>query len=453
LQTPEAEPPLAPLAPFQRYSPVPLSNQASASGQRMTQTLDRREFAAALIAPFVAGAVSTRSAFRWPVPTTPAAINPPAADFLSGLPRLMEIAGVPGIAMSVVQERRVAWQHYEGVMDASTGQSVTADTLWPAASLGKPVFAFAALRLADDGRLDLDKPLKSYVPDHAPADVRGDKITARHVLSHTSGLRNWRNRPDQPLVPDFEPGSRFQYSGEGFYYLQRAVEHILNIGFEQFMEARLFTPLGMTASTYAWRADVAARLVAGHDRGQPRVSPSRDLALRLLSYAEQKNKPFASFTYEDILEAMRSVAPDRPTMPDFMIPNAAATLLTTPTDYGAYLVELLSDGNSAVDLQPGTRQQMLRAQIRLNDALSWGLGWGLERQVAGRSAGRDEPERKDPNYVWHWGDNGNWKNFVLAHPATRSAIVIFTNGSRGLNVAQRIVTAATGEEHAAFLWL
>ena len=69
------------------------------------------------------------------------------------------------------------------------------------------------------------------------------------MLSHSSGLRNWRGRVDQPLVPDFEPGTRFQYSGEGFYYLQRAVEHITGAGFEQFMEERVFNPLAMKSST------------------------------------------------------------------------------------------------------------------------------------------------------------------------------------------------------------
>jgi hypothetical protein len=57
------------------------------------------------------------------------------------------------------------------------------------------------------------------------------------------------------------------------------------------------------------------------------------------------------------------------------------------------------------------------------------------------------------DYAWHWGDNGPWKNFVLAHPGSRSALAIFTNGNRGLNVAQRLVVAATGEDHPAFQWL
>jgi len=356
----------------------------------------------------------------------------------------MEIAGVPGLSMSVVQEGHVAWTHYRGVMDATTNQPVSSETLWPAASLSKPAFAFAALHLVDEGKLDLDRPLKSYVPDHAPDDARGNKIAARHVLSHSSGLRNWRQRADQPLVPDFEPGARFQYSGEGIYYLQRAVEHITSMGFEQFMEERLFNPLGMTSSTYSWRRDIAARLVSGHDQGQPRQSPSKDLAQRLLDVAEQQKKPLATFKHEDVVASMQSMSPAPPPLPNFMIPNAAASLLTTPTDYARFLIELLENHNAAIDLKPATRKLMFTAQSRINSALQWGLGIGLEQQFDVAS---------DPNFLWHWGDNGSWKNFVLAHPESKSAIVVFTNGSRGLNVANRVMTAATGRQHAAFLWL
>lgn len=397
----------------------------------MTQPLHRREFAAALAAPLLAGAFVRASK----------AINPPSAAFLKDLPRQLEIAGVPAIGMSVVHDRRIVWQHIAGVADAGTGQAASASSLWPAASLSKPVFALAALHLVDEGKLDLDRPLKSYVPDHAPADARGDRITARHVLSHSSGLRNWRNRVDQPLVPDFEPGARFQYSGEGFYYLQRAAEHITGTGFGQLMQERVLAPLGMTSSSYTWDGDTATRVVTGHDRGQPTGNFSKDLAIKLLTAAEREGRPLASFTHEQVAEAMRTMHDAPPVLPNFMLPNAAASLLTTPADYGAFLVEVLSGGNAAVDLRPATRAQMLTSQTRINSALSWGLGWGLERQ----------PSSGD--YAWHWGDNGSWKNFVLAHPASRSAIVLFTNGSRGLSVARGVMQAATGEDHAAFLWL
>lgn len=405
----------------------------------MSDSLDRRQFTVSLLAPLFARPLRFGSA-RLLSP----AISPPNADFLSRLPDIMEVAGVPGLSMSVVQDGRIAWTHYRGVMDATTNQPVAADTLWPAASLSKPAFAFAALHLVDEGKLDLDRPLKSYVPDHAPDDPRGNKITARLVLSHSSGLRNWRQRADQPLVPDFEPGARFQYSGEGIYYLQRAVEHITGMGFEQFMEERLFNPLGMSSSTYSWRRDVAGRLVSGHDQGQPRQSPSKDLALRLLDVADQHKKPLATFKHEDLVAAMQSMSPAPPTLPNFMIPNAAASLLTTPTDYSRFLIELLEKHNAVVDLTPATRKLMITQQSRINRALGWGLGIGIELQAD--AAG-------DPNFLWHWGDNGSWKNFVLAHPATKSAIVVFTNGSRGLNVANRVITAATGQSHMAFLWL
>lgn len=402
-------------------------------------TLDRRNFlasgapAAALLAlrpgPFI------RETIRRAL-----GIHRPPDAFLSELPALMEVAGVPGVGMAVVQDGHVAWTDHRGVMDASTSKPATADTLWPAASLSKPVFTYAALKLVDEGKLDLDRPLKSYLPDHAPADARGDRITARHVLSHSSGLRNWRNRTDQPLVPDFEPGTRFQYSGEGYYYLMRVVEHIAGLGFDQFMQERLFGPLGMTSSSYVWREDTEARLVTGHDRGQPQPNFSRDVATRLIAAANEKGRTVSSFTSEDVAAVMASMSLGPPQLPNYMIPNSAGSLTTTPAEYAAFMVQLMTGGNRAVALEPKTRDLMLTSHTPINRALSWGLGLGQETHAG-------------EHYGWHWGDNGNWKNFVLVHPVTRSGAVVFTNGSRGLNVANRVVAAASDGLHEAFLWL
>ena len=367
-------------------------------------------------------------------------IQPPSDAFLKTLPKLMEVTAVPGLSMGVLQDGKLVWQRHEGSADAGTRAPVTADSLFPAASLGKPVFAYAALRLADDGKLDLDRPLKSYVPDHAPADPRGDKVTPRHVLSHSSGFRNWRNSIEQPLTPDFDPGSRFQYSGEGFYYLQRAVEKITGGAFEQFMETRLFAPLGMRASTYGWRDDTDTRLVTGHNRGNPVRGQSREFSNGLLKYAQSQGKPLAVFTHEDIVAAMSAIKPSPPTLPNFMIPNSAGSMLTTIADYATYLGRVLVPAKDAVEITPPTRQQMLAPATRVNSALAWGLGWGLESDE-----GRE--------YIWHWGDNGNYKNFVLAHLPSRSAIIVFTNGNNGMRINEAVVAAASGHEHLAFDWL
>jgi CubicO group peptidase (beta-lactamase class C family) len=354
--------------------------------------------------------------------------------------KLMDVGGVPGVAAGIVTPAGLAWQLLEGVVDVSTRRPVDGRTMFPAASLGKPVFAHLVLRLADEGRIDLDKPLKSYLADHTPADPRGDQITARHVLAHSTGLRNWRNSLEQPLLPEFAPGTRFQYSGEGFYYLQRVVETVASNGVEQVMQDRLFGPLGMKSSTYAWREDTRARLWIGHSRGNAQRDPSRDFADRLVEYARAKGKPLATFTHPDIVAAMTEIRPAPRALPNQIIPNVAGSLLTTLEDYAAFLKNVLQPAPGPTELRPATRQAMIAPQTRINSVLAWGLGWGLEAD-----AGRE--------YLWHWGDNGTFKNFVLVHLPTRGAIVVFTNGSSGLRIAEHLIASASGHDHFAFDWL
>jgi CubicO group peptidase (beta-lactamase class C family) len=389
---------------------------------------------------FLAFAAPVMAPFRSPTPITVRRIQPPSPWFLTRLPRLMEVSGTPGVAAVVIDGGRVVWDHYAGVQNATDQHPVTRETMWPAASLGKPVFAAAALGLMLDGTLNLDRPLDEYVPDHAASDPRTKQITARHVLSHTSGLPNWRTRVGQPLVADFDPGSRFSYSGEGYYFLQRVVEHLTGTGIQEFMRARLFGPLEMTSSTYTWRADVPARLVAGHDRGLVRPSNIRDFSIRLRAYAEAGDKPLDAYTTEDARAAMANI-PDAPAaLPVFAIPNVAGSLLTTPLDYARFLTAMLDNGGAGLRLLRQVRDAMAVPQVMLNNALGWGLGWGLE-------TGGDTP------VLWHWGDNGNWKNFLLADPRTRGAVIVFTNSTHGMNVAERLVAAATGQDHVSFQWL
>jgi CubicO group peptidase (beta-lactamase class C family) len=396
-------------------------------------TLTRRQFSAAVTA-----AVPVAVAGRLGAASTDIR-RPDDRFFRTTLTSLLDVTAVPGFAVGVLREGRLAWERYQGVMEAGTRRQVSADTLFPAASLGKPVFAYAALRLADQGRLDLDRPLKSYVPDHAPADARGDRITARHVLSHSSGLRNWRGAADQPLVPDFDPGARFQYSGEGFYYLQRAVEKIAGCAVQQFMEEALFQPLDMPASTYAWRPDTEERLVFGHNRGVPGRG-SRDFPARLLAHAARQHKPMSSFTHDDIVAAMGVLQPSPPPLPNFIPVNVASSLMTTVRDYSTFLSRLLAPRGGPGEVASATRERMTAPQVRMNHALAWGLGWGLET-ISGRE------------YFWHWGDNGNIKNFVLAHLPSRSAVVVFTNAAQGMRLAEAIVKASSSPDHLAFDWL
>jgi CubicO group peptidase (beta-lactamase class C family) len=391
---------------------------------------------------FVKSASVASAAFSWSAafaagPSSGAGIEPPPEAFLSTLPQLMELADLPGIGMGVVRPGHSLWEHYLGVANSDTKAPITPNSLFPGCSLGKPIFACLVLRLSEQGKIGLDRPLNQYLRDDALTGEFGDRVTARHVLSHSTGLYNWRWEKGQKLTPTFAPGSKFRYSGEGFYHLQRVVEHILGSGFESLIQDTILQPLGMTSTTYLWRDDANDRLVAGHNGGDPMYN--RNLAIKLWGLIRAANQPLSFWTHEQIVAALTkdgSAAPEA----NEIVPNVAFSLLTTVGDYARFLTAFVDPGNEVLGLSPATRAAMQAPVSHVNSALAWGLGIGIE-QAGGNK------------YLWQWGDNGGWKNFQLEQPATRSAIVVFTNGHNGAHVNERILRAATGIDHPAFLWI
>src|SRR5580765_6373352 len=135
---------------------------------------------------------AARTGIAWPMQSPPVAGGPrwqPSPDLLRNLPRLLELASVPGLALAVVDGGRV-WTRGFGEAVEEARQSVSDQTEFEAASLGKPVFAYAVLRLVDARILDLDRPLFDYLPTPEANNARMRRVTPRHVLSHTTGLPN-----------------------------------------------------------------------------------------------------------------------------------------------------------------------------------------------------------------------------------------------------------------------
>ena len=150
------------------------------------------------IAIGVSGADYRRGQSNQPQPLR---INAKLADITAQLerdiPPMMSEASVPGVSIALVKDGEVAWQHAFGVKDAKTKEPVTDNTVFEAASLSKPVFAYAVLKLVDSGKFDLDKPLNQYLPgdyDVGP-DPRLGQITARRVLSTQPGFRTGEIAP------------------------------------------------------------------------------------------------------------------------------------------------------------------------------------------------------------------------------------------------------------------
>src|ERR1700722_14615777 len=296
------------------------------------------------------------------------------------IPVLLEKSDVPGMSIALIRDGRVVWSKGFGVSNANTKKPVTTTTIFEAASLSKPVFAYAVLRLVDEGKLNLDTPLNKYLGNNY--DVVGDDrinlITARLVLSHTSGFPNWRDDDrTKTLLIHFNPGEKWSYSGEGMVYLSKVVEKITGMRFEAFMQKYALQPLGMTASSYIWRNRFDTLKAYRHD------------GLGAVTGRKQPNDGKEDTLHDD--------------------GNPASSLATTPEDYAKFIIAVLN----GTGLKETTWKQMLTPQSRVNPKyppLAWGLGIGLETMPEG-------------TYFWHWGDNGNAKAFGIAFLPNKSGVV------------------------------
>ena len=349
----------------------------------------------------------------------------------------MELATVPGLAFAVVEGARVSTYVF-GTARRELLEAVSDSTEFEAASLGKPVFAAAVLRLVDAGALELDRPLSSYVALPDVTDPAARAITARHVLSHTTGLPNWRQAPG-PLVPASAPGTRFSYSGEGMFYLQRVIERLVDRPIEHVMREQVFDPLGMGSSSYVWRPAYADRMATGYDERGTALDVYADIGRKLQPLADEWHKPMSDWLYTDEERATRAAFPSLQPLAQFMMPNVAGSLFTTIGDYSRFLVAILSENGGALALSPAVRRAMVTPQVGLNSRLAWGLGWGLEHD------GSSE-------LMWQWGANGSFRNFVLADPERHRGVVVLTNSANGPKVYERIISGLTGSDHPAFLW-
>jgi CubicO group peptidase (beta-lactamase class C family) len=404
--------------------------------------LSRRRFMVGTAGALV-GAAHARLA--WPAQaaiTTGKPAGPswqPNSTFLRHLPRLLELASVPGLSLGVVEDNRI-WTRAFGRAVEDPAQPASPETVFEAASLGKPLLAYAVLRLVDAKALDLDRTLYEYLPLPEASSARMKRVTVRQVLSHTTGLVNWRQQPG-PLEPAEEPGRKFNYSGEAYFYLQRVVEAVTGKPFTWVMREQVFQPLGMRQSSYVWLPEFESRMAAGYDGKENRLDVLSAIGRRTLEIAQQWGIPLMDWRYEESARAVPLVNPQWPVLPLYMVPNAASSLLTTVSDYTKFLSRVVAPGGRAgLDLSPASRRAMSTPEVRLNSALWWGLGWGIQRDEHGE-------------VLWHWGANNSFRNFVIADALNGRAVVVFTNSENGPRLYERVIVAVTGHDHPAFLWI
>ena len=224
------------------------------------------------------------------------AIEEDLADFGAELetlaPTEMEERGVPGMALALIQGGEIVWSGNYGVADVESQTPVTDETVFNVASMGKAVTAWAILTLVEDGTLDLDTPVDTYLTRwHLPDDERNGGVTIRRILSHTAGLSvagyfGFNSPDDLPTIEDvlagnseagntveviFEPGTRFSYSGGGFVILQLVIEEVTGMSFADYAQQAVLEPLGMSHSDFAMTDEILTNIATGYDDdGNPR---------------------------------------------------------------------------------------------------------------------------------------------------------------------------------------
>lgn len=304
------------------------------------------------------------------------------------LQQLTEQYGIPGIQLSYIKGDKIT-DYCLGTISRGSDKKVTARTIFEAASLSKCVFAYAVLRLYDKGIINLDTPLVHYTGPYErfdASDPRYAKITARMVLRHTTGLPNWGDEKVAKLI--FTPDSTYSYSGEGFQFLQRAVEKLTGKSLNDIARKEVFIPLGMNSSSYTW-IDQFDTLSA----------------------------------FGDSPDAVNGHKPEK----------AAASLLTCTHDY-AIFVQALMAGKG---LKAETHRMMFEKQsagiwfghrvTEANQHIWWGLGIGLQENETGQ-------------WIWQWGDNGDFKGFCMANPEKKEALIYLTHSKWGLHITSDILS-------------
>jgi CubicO group peptidase (beta-lactamase class C family) len=250
----------------------------------------------------------------------------------------MQRTGARGLAMAVVEHGRPVFVRAWGHRNAA-GDPLQTDTIMYGASLTKAVFAYTVMQLVEEGRLDLDRPLAEYLPRPLPeygnldaygnwADLAGDerwrRLTARHLLTHSSGFRNFSwDEPDGKLRINFDPGSRYAYSGEGIILLQFVIEKGLGLDLGAEMRRRVFDRFGMKNTSMMWRPDFARNLADGW-KSDGKVEPH-----------DERSRV-----------------------------RAAGSMDTTIADFARFAAALMR----GVGLNPSSRTEMLRPQLPITSA-------------------------------------------------------------------------------------
>lgn len=294
---------------------------------------------------------------------------------------------VPGISIAICRDGRVERAAGYGEANVELGVAATPETVYQTGSVGKQFTAMAVMLLVDAGKLGLDDHITRYFPGAPPA---WNEITVRHLLTHTSGIKDWEGKTDidyrrdytedelvkvaMSLPPDFAPGTQWSYSNTGYVLLGILVHRISGQFYGDFLAGHVFKPLGMESTRVISEADIVRHRADGYTRESGRLQNQEWVAPSLNTTADGS-------LYSTVLDLARWDA------------ALASGRFLRPASYAAMW--------SPVRLRNGT-------------TYPYGFGWSLDDQRGER-------------VIKH---GGSWQGFraaIARYPGRKLSVIVLAN--------------------------
>lgn len=335
------------------------------------------------------------------------------ATTVSGLDAAVQAAmtrwGVPGLTVGIYRDGEIETHAY-GVASLETGYPARPDTLYQIGSISKVYTGTLVMRLVEEGLLDLDTPIITYLPDLKLADEEAQRtITLRHVLSHTSGIEGdafashgWGDDALTRAVADFpklrqltRPGELWTYCNSGFYLAGLAIERLLGQPFETVMRERIFEPLGLERSFFFAHEAIAYPVSVGHAPVEP-GQPAHEVVRR---YPLPRHVAAAGGIISDVTDLLK---------------------------FGAFHLGDGKVGDTQV-LSPASLKAMREPQVEAgNFADAYGITWALHKVGGVPVAG-------------HGGTTGGFQAQLRIVPDRNFAVGVLTSSSQGAAAYSEII--------------
>jgi len=283
---------------------------------------------------------------------------------------------IPALGIGIIKNSQITQIKVYG--NLTHGKPAPYNSIFKVASLTKPIVGMVTLELISKGGVNLNDKLSDFwIDPDIEKNPLHDSLTVKHVLTHQTGFKNWRRlNENSKLDFDFNPGTKFQYSGEGYEYLRKYLEKRFSTTIEELSDSLIFRPLGMIDTKFSWKENVdTSRYALNHDKNGKLI----------------------------------------PTLKN-MEANGADHLLSTIEDYSKFGLYVLNGGFLSNELY----DEMITKQVTVNKYSSFGLGWEIVPDLVNGS-----------EVIMHSGSDPGARSLIVLDTKSGTGIILFSNSDNG----------------------